>query len=83
MIGDQITKAAFATWNDRIAAVFDVARSIQVVETEDRQIVNQTQVSLTGEIPNLKVTRLAELEIGTLVCGAISKPLQRGPTVAM
>jgi predicted Fe-Mo cluster-binding NifX family protein len=76
IIRDEMTKAAFATWNDRIAPVFDVARSIQLVETEAGQIVNQTQTSLTGEMPNLKVSRLAELEVGTLVCGAISRPLE-------
>jgi predicted Fe-Mo cluster-binding NifX family protein len=76
MICDEMTKAAFATWNDRIAPVFDVARSIQLVETEAGQIVNQTQTSLTGEMPNLKVSRLAELEVGTLVCGAISRSLE-------
>jgi predicted Fe-Mo cluster-binding NifX family protein len=72
----EMTKAAFATWNNRIAPVFDVTRSIQLVETEAGHIVNQTQARLTGEIPNLKASRLAELEVGTLVCGAISRPLE-------
>jgi hypothetical protein len=36
----EMTKAAFATWNNRIAPVFDVTRSIQLVETEAGQIVN-------------------------------------------
>jgi predicted Fe-Mo cluster-binding NifX family protein len=76
MTCEEMTKAAFATWNDRIAPVFDVTRSVQLVETEAGHIVSQTQASLNSEIPNLKASRLAELEVGTLVCGAISKPLE-------
>lgn len=71
-----MVKAAFATWNDRIAPVFDVARWIELVEAETGKIVSRTQVSVACEIPNLKAPRLAELGVGTLVCGAISKPLQ-------
>jgi len=76
MTCEEMTKAAFATWNDRIAPVFDVTRSIQLVEAKAGQIVSQSQASLNSEIPNLKASRLAELEVGTLVCGAISKPLE-------
>jgi predicted Fe-Mo cluster-binding NifX family protein len=71
-----MTKAAFATWNNRIAPVFDVARSIQLVETQAGQIIHQTQADVAGDIPNQKAWRLAELEVETLVCGAISRPLQ-------
>ncbi len=69
-------KAAFATWNDRIAPVFDVARSIQLVETEAGRIVRRTRASVDSEIPNQKALRLVELQVGTLVCGAISRPVQ-------
>jgi predicted Fe-Mo cluster-binding NifX family protein len=71
-----MVKAAFASWNDRIAPVFDVARRIQLVESEAGQIINQKPARVASDIPNQKVSRLAELEIGVLVCGAISKPMQ-------
>ena len=71
-----MTKAAFATWNDRIAPVFDVARSVQLVEIEDGQIVHQKKIGVTGDMANLKAAGLAELGIDTLVCGAISSSLQ-------
>jgi predicted Fe-Mo cluster-binding NifX family protein len=71
-----MVKAAFASWNDRIAPVFDVAQWIQLVETEDGQIINQNRASVAGETPNHKASRLAELEVGILVCGAISRPMQ-------
>jgi predicted Fe-Mo cluster-binding NifX family protein len=71
-----MAKAAFATWSNRIAPVFDVSRSIQVVETEAGEIVRQTQISLMNDGLNLRASHLAKLGVTTLVCGAISRPLQ-------
>ncbi|PIU45056.1 MAG: hypothetical protein COS95_05685 [Ignavibacteriales bacterium CG07_land_8_20_14_0_80_59_12] len=68
-------KAAFATWNNRIAPVFDVARQIHLVEAAAGKDVHETQVVLVGELPVQKALRLAELGVSTLVCGAISRRL--------
>jgi predicted Fe-Mo cluster-binding NifX family protein len=68
-------KIAFAYWDNRIAPVFDTARQIQVVEAESGQIVSETQETLPEDLPVQKTLRLVELGIGTLVCGAISKPM--------
>ena len=69
-------KAAFATWNNRIAPVFDVARQIHIVQTESGQIVGEALEALFDDIPVQKALRLAEMGIGTLVCGAVSRPMQ-------
>jgi predicted Fe-Mo cluster-binding NifX family protein len=69
-------KTAFAAWNNRIAPVFDVARQIHIVKTESGRIVAETQAELTDDVPSHKALHLAELNIGTLGCGAISQPLQ-------
>jgi predicted Fe-Mo cluster-binding NifX family protein len=69
-------KTAFAAWNNRIAPVFDVARHIHIVESESGQIVGEAREELTDDVPARKALHLAELDIGTLVCGAISRPLQ-------
>jgi predicted Fe-Mo cluster-binding NifX family protein len=69
-------KAAFAVWKDRIAPVFDVTHTVRLVETDGKQIISQTQAVLAGDLANQKALRLAELEVNTLVCGAISKSLQ-------
>jgi predicted Fe-Mo cluster-binding NifX family protein len=71
-----MVKAAFASWNDRIAPVFDVSRRIQLVETEAGRIISQDRASVAGETPGQKASWLAELEVGILVCGAISRPMQ-------
>lgn len=75
-LSKNVAKAAFARWNNRIAPVFDVARSIQLVSIKAGQIVCQSQAGISRDILNLKAWSLAELEVETLVCGAISRPLQ-------
>ena len=67
-------KTAFAYWDDRIAPVFDIARRIQVVEADSGRIVAETGEVLADDLPVQKAHRLAELGVGTLVCGAISRP---------
>ena len=69
-------KAAFAHWDHRIAPVFDIARQIHVVAAESGRIAAEAEEVLADDLPLQKVIRLAELGVGTLVCGAISKPLQ-------
>ena len=69
-------RAAFTVWNNRIAPVFDVARYIHLVEAEAGRILGETQESLPDEMTTQKALRLAKLGVGTLVCGAISRPTQ-------
>jgi predicted Fe-Mo cluster-binding NifX family protein len=68
-------KAAFAHWDHRIAPVFDIARRIHVAEAESGRIFAETEEVLEDGMPVRKALRLAELGVGTLVCGAISRPL--------
>lgn len=68
-------KAAFSVWNGRIAPVFDTASQVTVVEAEAGRVVECVEETLPAGLPVLKATRLAELEVETLVCGAISWPL--------
>jgi predicted Fe-Mo cluster-binding NifX family protein len=69
-------KAAFATWNHRIAPVFDVARHLHMVEAEDGRIIQESQASLGDDYQSQRALCLAEWKIDVLVCGAISRPLQ-------
>ena len=74
-MGHRMTKAAFSAWNNRIAPVFDVARQIHVVEAESGKVIAEAEELLASDIPVQKALRLAELGIGTLICGAISRTL--------
>jgi predicted Fe-Mo cluster-binding NifX family protein len=67
-------RVAFATWNDRIAPVFDVTRRLHVVETAGRRVVRESEESLEDETAAGRGARLARLGIDALVCGAISRP---------
>lgn len=69
-------KAAFPFWEDRIAPVFDSARWIFIVEVEFGRIVREDREPLIGDLPVQKALRLSELGVATLICGAISRPLQ-------
>ena len=68
-------KTAFAYWDNRIAPVFDTARHLHVVEAESERIIRETQEPLADDLPVKKALRLADLGVGVLVCGAISRPL--------
>jgi len=67
-------KAAFVYWENRIAPVFDVARRACLVTAESGRCLAEVQETL-DEHPVRKVTRLVELGVDTLVCGAISRSL--------
>ena len=69
-------KAAFPFWENRIAPVFDSARQLCIIEKEFGRIVHEGREPLTGDLPTQKALRLTELGVGTLICGAISRPLQ-------
>jgi predicted Fe-Mo cluster-binding NifX family protein len=69
-------KTAFVYWEDRIAPVFDIARRIHVVEADSGRIIAETGEVLADDLPEQKAHRLAELGVGSLVCGAISRPFQ-------
>ena len=68
-------KIAFAYWDNRIAPVFDTVRQLHVINVESGQIVSEAQETLSEDLPVRKILRLVEMGIGTLVCGAISKPI--------
>jgi predicted Fe-Mo cluster-binding NifX family protein len=69
-------KTAFAHWDHRIAPVFDIARRIHVVEADSGRIVAEKGEVFADDLPVQKAHRLVELGVGTLVCGAISRPFQ-------
>jgi len=69
-------KAAFAYREERIAPVFDIARQVLLVEVSSGRIVGESTEPLPENAAAQKALRLAELGVGTLVCGAISRPLR-------
>jgi predicted Fe-Mo cluster-binding NifX family protein len=76
-------KIAFSFWQGRIAPVFDVARNFRLVETTtEGVIVSQTEGTFPSESLLEKTACLVGMGVETLVCGAISRPLQGTVTAA-
>lgn len=70
-------RAAFATWDEHIAPVFDVSRELRLIDAEAGRIAAERHESLPADLPPLdRARRLADLGVDVLVCGAISRPLQ-------
>ncbi|RJP73976.1 MAG: hypothetical protein C4524_13735 [Candidatus Zixiibacteriota bacterium] len=70
-------RAAFAVWNERIAPVFDVARQVRIVEAESGSVIREQNEKLPNEATEARAARLAGQGVEVLVCGAISRPLER------
>ncbi len=66
-------KAAFTTWKNRIAPVFDVAGEVVLVEADRNTHVGSTVMSLPEGAVETKVKRLCEQGVNVLVCGAMSR----------
>lgn len=69
-------KAALTVWDGRIAPVFDVSREALVLTIEDGAITSRSSENIETPMASLKLERLTGLGIQTLVCGAITEPLQ-------
>lgn len=74
--GSHMSKAAFSLWNGRIAPVFDVARQVRVVDVASGHKSAETDEWLPDGAPAQKVAALLSLSVGTLVCGAVSRPMR-------
>ena len=68
-------KVAITKWNNRISPVFDVSRKILILDIENNSVVKEAIEMFGSDNPTYKIFKLMELNIETLICGAISKPL--------
>lgn len=66
-------KVAITVWNDRISPVFDVARNIMILDVADGVVQKETFESIDSDDAERKAARLKQLNIQTLICGAISR----------
>jgi predicted Fe-Mo cluster-binding NifX family protein len=69
-------KVALTVWDGRMAPVFDVSREALVLTIEDGGITSRSLEKIETPMGWLKLERLTQLGIQTLVCGAITEPLQ-------
>jgi predicted Fe-Mo cluster-binding NifX family protein len=69
-------RAAFTVWDGRVAPVFDVSREALLLTIEKGAVVSRSVENIETPMPSLKLERLMNLGVQTLICGAISEPLQ-------
>jgi predicted Fe-Mo cluster-binding NifX family protein len=69
-------KAAIPIHRGRVSPVFDVAERLLVVDIENGHEARRRQVPVTETAASRRAACLTELGIDTLVCGAISGPLE-------
>ncbi|MCP4350275.1 MAG: hypothetical protein GY795_32785 [Desulfobacterales bacterium] len=68
-------KVAVAVWKERISPVFDVSGQILVLDIENKAVTRKTEEKILCDNPVRRVCRLAELNVQTLICGAVSQSL--------
>jgi predicted Fe-Mo cluster-binding NifX family protein len=68
-------RVAITIWDNRVSPVFDTARELLVAQVDGRQLLDRRQENLGHPAPGLRVDRMRELNVDTLICGAISRPL--------
>ena len=65
-------KVALTVWEDRISPVADSARQLLVADIRDQTIGDRQLEHFDIESPFYRAKKLAELEVKTFICGAIS-----------
>lgn len=67
---------AIPTLDGRVSPVFDVAHFLLLVELDRGREVRRTTLELQSRDLARRVAELSQHRVGTLVCGAISRPLE-------
>jgi len=69
-------RVAIPQWEGRVSPVFDVAGSLLLVNLEHGVEIALRDVVMTDDIPAERARRMAAMGIHTLICGAVSRPLE-------
>lgn len=70
-------KLAMPVWNDCVSTVLDFADRLLVVDCESGAVRDRSVINLSGVTMAEKIARLRELDIQVLLCGAVSRPMER------
>lgn len=70
-------KIAIPTWNHHVSTVCDFSDRLLIVTVESGHMTDRTFVSFFEGTILEKAARLQQLGVKVLLCGAVSKPLER------
>lgn len=68
---------AIPVFQERISPLLDEAKRFILLETEDGQIVQRTTITLSAESATLRIAKLWEIGVGSIISGAVSGFLSR------
>ncbi len=66
-------KVALTVWGERISPLYDAAQKILVAKIDDNGICGMQYEPFHHELPIERAVRLCDLQVGILICGAISE----------
>jgi len=69
-------KVAIPVWQGRVSPVFDVAGQLLVADLVEDAEASRREYPLPSAEPEQRAGQLAELQVETLICGAISQGLE-------
>ena len=70
-------RIAIPVWEDKVSPVLDTASRLLIVDVEDRNEARRFQIYLDEQDLSRRCLRIRGMEIGILICGAISRPFER------
>ena len=66
-------KIAISIWNDSLSNAFDFSTEVLIVEIQEAKEKSRLDVNLGDCLAQQKAKKLNELNVDTLICGAISR----------
>jgi predicted Fe-Mo cluster-binding NifX family protein len=69
-------RLAIPQWQGRVSPVFDAAGSLVLIDLDDGVETARRSVALVDDTLLGRARRMAGLGIDTLICGAVSRPLE-------
>jgi predicted Fe-Mo cluster-binding NifX family protein len=70
-------KIALSIWKDCISTVFDAADQLLILEPEGTDGYKRTNIKLISADITGRASEMKEQQIDVLICGAISRPLEK------
>jgi predicted Fe-Mo cluster-binding NifX family protein len=70
-------RVAVTVWEDSVSTVCDFCSRLLIVDIEANEARNPLPLTFETQVWPTRVNRLRELGVGVLLCGAVSRPLER------
>ena len=68
-------KIAIPEWQGQVSTVFDFAGKLLLIDIDKQKEISRSEITLPEESMPQRASRLKDLGVDVLICGAISRPL--------